>query len=167
MGFLIRLMHVIVKEGTQIPKAQVERYVSPILSIFLEDILKSKFGNEYVMIAPEFPIRIGTLKDNESNQSVNIDFLLYNKTQNKFTFVELKTDSKSFKSSQLEIYNKLEEICHDETRGVFGKLLHEDLVGILEKTKLKNKYEHLIKRWNKDGMEIGRASCRERVCQSV
>jgi len=113
MEFLKQLMEIIVKDGVNTPKAQVERYLSPILAIFLEDILNTKFGNKYKMIAPEFPIKKGTidLESTRPNQSTNIDYLMYNETKKRFTFIELKTDSTSFKLSQLDIYNKLETIC--------------------------------------------------------
>jgi hypothetical protein len=148
--FLEKLMEIIVKDGVNTPKAQVERYLSPILAIFLEEILKNKFGNKYKMIAPEFPIRKKTI-DTEStrpNQSTNIDYLMFNESKNKFTFIELKTDSTSFKLSQLEIYNQLETICNEDKR-VFGNLLYEDLKSIKKASSYRQKYQYLIDtKWN-------------------
>lgn len=148
MEFLEKLMNVIVDEGVNTPKAQVERYLSPILTIFLAEILKSKFGNEYIMITPEFPIKKGTLGEtNRPNQSTNIDYLMFNDTQKKFTFIELKTDSSSFKPSQLDIYNQLEKISREENK-VFGQLLYDDLLEIKKASSYKDKYQHLIeKKW--------------------
>lgn len=144
MDFLEKLMDIIVNDGVNTPKAQVERYLSPILAIFLEEILKSNFGNEYHMIAPEFPIKKGTIGEtNRPNQSTNIDYLMFNSTQNKFTFIELKTDSSSFKPSQLDVYNQLEKICTEENK-VFGQLLYDDLLEIKKASSYKNKYQYLL-----------------------
>ena len=140
-------MNIIVTEGTQIPKVQVERYISPILAVFLEDILYQLYKKEYKMISPEFPIRKGSIdyKSKRQNQSTNIDYLMYNKTDNKLVFIELKTDSTSFKSSQLEIYQKLQEICENNTtQETFGELLINDLKKIKKASKFKSKYEYII-----------------------
>jgi hypothetical protein len=96
------------------------------------------------MIAPEFPIKKGTIGEtNRPNQSTNIDYLMFNATQNKFTFIELKTDSSSFKPSQLDIYNQLEKICVGDDK-VFGQLLYDDLLEIKKASSYKNKYQYLI-----------------------
>jgi len=76
MEFLAKLMCTMIDEGVKIPKAQVERYISPILTIFLPELLSKIYTNEYIMIMPEFPIRKGTLKGNSDNQSKNIDYLI-------------------------------------------------------------------------------------------
>lgn len=143
MQFLEKLMDVIVEEGTKIPKAQVERYLSPILGIFLEEILNKKFHKEYQMIVPEFPIRDGMIHENGTNQSTNIDYLMFNKTDNKFVFIELKTDSKSFKLSQLDIYQELENLCKMSNE-IFGKLLYEALKKIQKNSIAKPKYQYIL-----------------------
>ena len=149
MEFLEKLMRTIIDEGVKIPKAQVERYISPILTIFLPELLSKIYSNEYTMIMPEFPIRIGRIKKgSSSNQSKNIDYLLYNKTKNIFTFLELKSDSKSFKKSQLKIYQDLQDICGEKTiNQKFGMLLQEDLITIHKATRLKSKYQYILDKW--------------------
>lgn len=154
MNFIEALMEEIVTKGRKTPKVQVERYISPILSMFLEEILHKKYDKNYELIMPEFPIRKGTVNiglDDKSNQSTNIDYLLYNKTDDMFTFVELKTDASSYKPSQLEIYQNLKKICksYQEAGGAtFGQLLYEDLVKIKEATTHKHKYEYLLGEWD-------------------
>lgn len=154
MKFIEALMEEIVVKGRKTPKVQVERYISPILSMFLEELLNAKYGKEYKLIMPEFPIRKGTVnRDSEdnSNQSTNIDYLLYNKTDDMFTFVELKTDASSYKPSQLEIYQNLDELCKSylgDNGNTFGKLLHDDLVKIKEATTYKHKYKYLLSEWD-------------------
>ena len=147
--FLDTLMHLIIEEGVNIPKAQVERYISPILSIFLPDILNAVFGHQYTLIVPEFPIRKGTLNPEEpSNQSTNIDYLMWNLTCNTLTFVELKTDSSSFKLSQLYIYEKLEALSKVSPTP-FGSVLYEDLIKIKKASSYKAKYQYVIEqKWD-------------------
>ncbi len=150
MTFLEKLMEVIVDEGINTPKAQVERYLSPILAIFLPDIFSQKFGKKYTMIAPEFPIRKGRIENDGTNQSTNIDYLMFNETDKKFAFIELKTDSRSFKKSQLDIYNKLQDIS-DKKEYIFGQMLFDDLKEIHKASAQKGKYENFIKTvWDED-----------------
>lgn len=88
--FLSLLMERIV-ESHQIPKVQVERVVSPILSMFVADALTKKFANndslrgKYELVCMEFP-----LKKPENSQSTNIDFLLVNTTTLSIVFLEIK-----------------------------------------------------------------------------
>lgn len=145
MEFLERLMQVIVDEGTQTPKAQVERYLSPILALFLEEVLKKMFHKDYQMIVPEFPIRDGMIHENGTNQSTNIDYLMFNKTESKFVFIELKTDSKSFKLSQFDIYQELRNICKN-SHEIFGKQLLNALEIIQKHSIAKKKYDYLIEK---------------------
>ncbi len=143
MKFLEKLMEVIVEEGVQTPKAQVERYLSPILGLFLEEILKKSFRKEYQMIVPEFPIRDGMIHENGTNQSTNIDYLMFNKTDSKFVFIELKTDSKSFKLSQFDIYQELQALCKN-SHEIFGKQLFDALENIKKHSNAKTKYQYIL-----------------------
>lgn len=161
INFLEKLMQQIIVEGTKTPKAQVERYISPILAIFIEDILKELTnGKIFKLICPEFPLRLKTVKKDcqersKRNLSVNIDFLLLNETDKKLTFFELKTDSTSYNQSQSELYSTLKEIS--KSNNEFSKILYKDLNDIYEATKLKDKYQFVIDRWKnvvEDGNDI-------------
>jgi len=156
MEFLNALMTNIVDNGVKTPKVQVEREISPILEMFLVEILNSisKENGDYELISSEFPIRKGRIDNTKSNQSTNIDYLLVNNDpkNKKFTFVELKTDSKSFKKKQLNIYHKLQDIC-DEYKiadNTFGQLLFEDLESIFNATRAKKKYKYMKDKWKDD-----------------
>jgi len=104
MEFIKKLVKSIV-DNKDMPKVQVEREISPILEIFIEnlmsDLAKNKLFIErgsYKLVAPEFPLDNGKKEKGKNNQrSTNIDFLLLNKNTKTLYFVELKTDSKSFK----------------------------------------------------------------------
>lgn len=134
--FLSLLMERIV-ESHQIPKVQVERVVSPILSMFVADALTKKFANndslrgKYELVCMEFP-----LKKPENSQSTNIDFLLVNTTTLSIVFLEIKTDSRSIDRNQLEIYLKL----RDEVKEFGGGFLLRNLSEIAGRSARGNKY---------------------------
>lgn len=136
MNFVTALMKIAVENGVKTPKAQVERYLSPILEIYLEEILLHTLGNEYKLISSEFPI-----KKDETNQSTNIDYLLVNMKTSALVFLELKTDSRSFRAAQNDIYKTLLNVKD------IGCKLHKDLQEIRENTVQKEKYDFIIKKW--------------------
>ena len=116
MEFIEKLINLIV-ENKDMPKVQVERELSPIIEIFIEDILKdgSKIdkriqeGN-YKLIATEFPLQSKTKEnDKDTYRSTNIDYLLLNEKYNELYLVELKTDSKSFENKQFLYYKEIIE----------------------------------------------------------
>ena len=105
-SFIVTLMAHIM-EATMISKAQVERAVGPILSLFLPQVLTATFqedpelSGEIVMICPEFP-----LKKTHNRQSTNIDWLMFNKSRKMLLFFELKTSDTSVNDQQNAIYNE-------------------------------------------------------------
>ena len=147
MTFIEMLMQKIIT-GACIPKVQVERYISPILEIYIEDILEEKYNNKYKLISSEFP-----LKKDKNCQSTNIDFLLVNTSQNKFTFVELKTDLNSYNVKQNDLYLNLG--CER-----LGEKLEGNLTSILKATakKYRHKYEYLINKWKNTEFDLNKIS---------
>ncbi len=127
MEFVEILMQTIIK-SKDIPKAQVERYVSPILEIFLASALSKILGKNIEMITPEFPI-----KKDANNQSTNVDFLLT--SEDEIIFVELKTDTTSGNDHQMEIYQNLKK------SDKLGLKLFEDFEQIKNKSSKKKKYK--------------------------
>lgn len=126
MEFVELLMETIIK-SKDIPKAQVERYVSPILEIFLPSALSVILGKNIEMITPEFPI-----KKDGNNQSTNVDFLLM--SEDEIIFVELKTDTTSSNDTQMQIYQNLKNSQN------LGLKLFEDFEQIKSKSSKKKKY---------------------------
>lgn len=139
--FLRMLMDRIL-ESHQIPKVQVERVVSPVLSLFIADVLTKTFENhealrgKYELVCMEFP-----LKKPENSQSTNIDFLLVNQTTSSTVFLEIKTDSESLDRIQLEIYTKLKE----EVKEFGGGFLLRNLNEIANHSARGSKYSFLQK----------------------
>jgi hypothetical protein len=136
-GFVNDLLKHIIN-GVNIPKVQVERAISPILSFFIESILSSYFRNHseysgsYELISPEFPLK------KENNQSTNIDYLLFNNSKKLLVLFELKTDSSSFNPEQMnefiEYRNRIQESSASFIRG--------DLKKISRASSKSSKYEH-------------------------
>ena len=82
----------------QVPKLQIERAISPLLSIYIEELVKQHLKNtsspayNLELIAPEFPLK------KKNNQSTNIDWLLIDKNNLVLYLIELKTAGSSYNS---------------------------------------------------------------------
>lgn len=124
----------------KIPKLQIERAVSPFLSIFIEDLITNflknnpKLSGKVEMILPEFPLK------KENNQSTNIDWLLINREKGVILFVELKTAASSYKPEQLDIYQAIQKNIRDKTAG----FLYEDIIQIMNNSNEPNKYKYVL-----------------------
>lgn len=124
------------------PAYKLEPRVDIFFSLYLKEVVERKLGNvEIIGITPEFPIRLGSLKDirgaieSTYNRSFKADYLL--KSREKSFLLELKTDSNSIKNDQ---------IAYLESARSAG--FHALLAGALElhkKTKSRAKYENLLK----------------------
>lgn len=140
-NFLRQLMKRIV-ESHQIPKVQVERVVTPILSLFIADILTKKFETnellkgKYEFVSMEFPI-----KKEDNYGSINVDFLLFNTTTLSMVFLEIKTDSKSWDGFQFEKYL----IVRDEVKKYGSGFLLRNLDLIERRSSRSDKYKILQK----------------------
>ncbi len=135
-------------EYNDLPKFQVERAISPMLSFYIEDILSKTYGSDKLeLISPEYPLK------NKNNQSTNIDYLLINKTKSSVLLVELKTNFRASTSSVLEHQKKYEAVLEKIASAKAGFLV-EDIEKIISGTEEKEKYKYLIKRANKINKEI-------------
>jgi hypothetical protein len=139
-AFVNALMQYIVADLGKIPKAQVERAVGPILGLFLEQVFSKVFQDAVQVICPEFPLR-----KPDSNQSTNLDWLLYAKNRDQFLFVELKTTDTTYREDQADIYR--EAIKGIETCG--AARLIEDVKSIKCASSEWGKYENVLSRVEK------------------
>lgn len=117
-----------------LPAYQLERRADIFFSIYLPEILSYKLGVKVEGIIPEFPVRVGTIDDNSSNQSFKVDYLI--KASDKIILVELKTDQGSRRDEQDE-YLK-------EAQGKKLAILLDGVLQIYKATKSKKKYEYLL-----------------------
>lgn len=130
-----------IMEATMIPKAQIERAVGPILSMFLPAVLTETFRTDPVlsgrieMVCPEFP-----LKKTHNRQSTNIDWLMYHPGRKMLLMVELKTADTSVNDVQNAIYRQVQ----DRVRQQGGEFLVTDLEVLRDTSKESGKYQYLL-----------------------
>ena len=129
-----------IMEGVKTPKVQIERVVGPILGFFIKDIISSLLNYEdLIILGAEFPLR-----KLDNNQSTNIDWLMYSKTDNKLLFVELKTTVTSLSTAQALSYDEIQAKIRKGTTG--AEFLKLDVSKIMGASKEKEKYTSV---WNK------------------
>ena len=106
-GFFYRsLSHVV--ENKDLPKYQFERIIDFCLGIFIPRILEAQRQTAVQLVTQEFP-----LKKPDNYQSTNMDYVLYQEaaggSSGRWLFLELKTDPRSVRFDQNDIYNRLME----------------------------------------------------------
>lgn len=146
--FWNKLLEHIIVGGRRTPKFQVERAIGPILGFFLPEAISELLNSErhthrkgqskVVTLAAEFPLK----KHGTTYQSTNIDWLIYDKTNNELLLVELKTEFASFQGDQLETYLKLAAIANPWT-GM--KKDFDDICNVTESSKYTHAKERLHK----------------------
>ena len=121
-----------------LPAYQLERRADIFFSIYLPDLLSSKFGAQVESVIPEFPIRIGAIHTKSNiNQSFKVDYLVKATAENKVFLVELKTDDSSRRDKQ-------DWYLERATQVGLVKLL-EGVRDIYKATTSKKKYRHLLR----------------------
>lgn len=128
-----------------LPAYQLERRSDIFFAIYLNRIIKSRFGFDIDFIIPEFPVRIGQISEKHSivNQSFKIDFLLFDSKAKKVFLLELKTDQNSRREKQDWYLERAASI------GIDG--LVEGLIKIYQATNQKIKFGNLIEKIEKIG----------------
>jgi hypothetical protein len=117
-------------ENKFMPKVQVERQISPILDVFISDLINQLslegkiIKGDYDLIASEFPSQLDEIINKKRTlRSSNIDYLFLNKITKSLLLVELKTDSKSFNLLQYKSYLEVVKRINEENAGFFGGFL--------------------------------------------
>lgn len=133
------------------PKIQIERAISPLLTMFIKELIGEYLKNNYLSVGeigvdiPEFP-----LKKKINKQSNNIDWMMVNKQLSWMIFVELKTSASSFNRNQLTNYKQLQSKIHSCS----AQFLFTDIDLIKTRSSEKNKYEFILKAVSKSRKEI-------------
>ena len=85
-----------------LPNYQLERRADLFFSLYLPEVLEAKLGFPVAeQIAPEFPVRIGTIyPDIPINKSYKIDYVAVSADADKAILVELKTEGLSRRENQ-------------------------------------------------------------------
>lgn len=120
------------------PNYQLERRADLFFSLYLPEALKVKCGFPIrADVAPEFPVRIGTIYPNiKTDKSYKIDYLALSEKGDKAIFVELKTEGRSIREEQDKYLKAAKEV------GVTRLL--EGLLEIFRATNSKRKYFCLL-----------------------
>lgn len=123
-----------------LPFYSLETRAAPFFAIFLPDVLSEALDVEmHQTVIPEFPLRIGTLKHNDSNLSYNVDYVAFAKDKSKAYLVELKTDMGSKRGEQDKYLCKARDI-------EFGCLVKgvRELAKVRRPSNKRRKYFHLL-----------------------
>lgn len=130
----------------KVPKFQLERAISPLLGIFIKDVVNKKLNVSVSVSFPEFP-----LKHEGDNQSTNIDWLLVDRKNKTLYFIELKTDNLSYNSEQFGIYKKFKDDIEKDKNAV---ILELQLHSIIPKTRRKDKYKSILRKLNEYKVDL-------------
>lgn len=137
--FLSRLIEEF-KFLNKVPKFQLERAISPLLAIFILDVINKECSEASVInYYPEFP-----LKKRGSKQSTNIDWLLADEKNKTLYCVELKTDSKSYDKEQNKIYKSTKK----KVERFGAAFLLKGLKSISKKSNRSDKYSDYLNKFN-------------------
>ena len=135
--FLKRLLAEL-SDLNDVPKFQLERAISPLLGIFIKEIIDKIFNTNVSSPFPEFP-----LKKEKNKQSTNIDWLLFDEQSKTIFFVELKTDTFSYNVNQSKIYKGIKTKINNEG----AAFLLTELNTIKVKSNRQEKYAVIIKKF--------------------
>lgn len=119
----------LLNDNRVLPNYHAERRIDIFINLFLAEILNHSLKKTHIeYILPELP-----LKKDKNHQSTKVDYLCFDKIEKVIYFIELKTDVKSFKKGQVNIYLNNQTWC---------KCL-DDIKLIGKATKDKKKYQLL------------------------
>jgi hypothetical protein len=91
----------LMKSNKRFPYYQAERRIDIFINFFVEDIVQQHtIYKDAVYLVPEFPLK----KTDASDHAAHIDYLLVSEDQKTILLVELKTDDKSYKAGQIDLY---------------------------------------------------------------
>jgi hypothetical protein len=142
---LIDRLFSLLDDWRNLPAYQLERRADIFFAIYLDKIIKSKFGDSIDFIVPEFPVRVGDVSEKlpDLNKSFKIDYVAVCEAAKKVYFIELKTDQGSRRDKQDWYLDKAKQI--NITKLVDG------IIKIYGATIQKRKYDNLISLLTKIG----------------
>jgi hypothetical protein len=142
---LIDRLFSLLDDWRNLPAYQLERRADIFFAIYLDKIIKSKFGYTIDFVVPEFPVRVGDISEKlpDLNKSFKIDYVAVCEQMKKVYFIELKTDQTSRRDKQDWYLEKAKEI--NVTK------LMDGIIKIYGATAQKTKYNNLISLLSKIG----------------
>jgi hypothetical protein len=142
---LIDRLFDLLDDWRNLPAYQLERRADIFFAIYLDVIIKTKYGHDVDFIVPEFPIRVGdiSLKVPDLNRSFKIDYVAVCEAASTVYFVELETDATSRREKQ--------DWYLEQAKTINIKRLIEGVIKIYSATGHKTKYNNLISLLSKIG----------------
>ena len=122
-----------------LPFYSLETRAAPFFAIFLRDVLSEALRVKiHDTLIPEFPLRIGTLKNDDHGKelSYNVDYVGFSEDKTNVYLVELKTDLGSKRDSQDDYLCKAQRTEFD--------CLVKGVRQLAEASRSKRKYVHLL-----------------------
>ncbi len=140
---LLRYVLERLKQWRHFPAYQLERRVDVFFSFLLPGIIRNEFKlkkTDDLIVIPEFPLhKREVLGENDSNESIKVDFAVFSKTDKQIYLVELKTDNNSIEKKQLERMETAKNAgVQHLLKGVIECAIHSD-------SRRQRKYVHLIR----------------------
>ena len=140
---LLRYVLERLKQWRHFPAYQLERRADVFFSFLLPGIIRNAFKlkkTDDLIVIPEFPLhKREVLGENDSNESIKIDFAVFSKTHKQIYLVELKTDNNSIEKKQLErMETTKNKGVLELLKGVIECAIHSD-------SRRQRKYVHLIR----------------------
>ena len=133
----------LLRDNKKFPYYAAERRIDLLINMFLEQILTAFYNNEKVnFVVPEFPLKLGS-----NNQADKLDYLCAFDSTKQPIFVELKTDTISYKSTQASFY-----IEHSESWPACVEGLKAIICNGRMRFSYREKYFQLIKRLISTGL---------------
>ena len=126
----------LLEDNKKFPYYAAERRADLFFAYFIQEMLFDFYGEKVLFVAPEFPI-----KHDGNNQSNKADLLCVFEKTSQPIIVEIKTDRKSFKKSQLDAYIKSIPSWADIVAGIVSMTKNKNT-----NTDYRLKYFHLLQR---------------------
>ena len=103
----ISLEHVLdlLDKWRHLPAYQLERRADALFALFLPGVLENRFDTGKLCLIPEFPIKksiLQTYEGDDTEQSINADYLAVSEDLARAFLIELKTDMTSIKEKQVK-----------------------------------------------------------------
>ena len=153
----------LLNDWRHLPFYSLETRAAPFFAVFMREVLSNHFDQEmHEILIPEFPLRIGTLYDDNErvrlrsdpspDQSYNVDYVAFAKNRKNDEdkriayLVELKTDMDSLRPQQDKY------LCKAREKGL--PALVEGVKKMSKKSNKKQKYVHLLHRLSAPGIEL-------------
>jgi len=89
----------LLRDNKRFPYYAAERRIDIFINMFLEQLLTAYYNEKVNFVVPEFPLKLGS-----NNQADKLDYLCAFDNTKQPIFVELKTDTISYRSTQASFY---------------------------------------------------------------